>query len=158
MSKRHCCPPITVALLVLLTLSLRSAEPIWRGAGAIARQAGDAGRWIRPERFHAVHLDPAALREALARAPREFTPAAASAMIEFPMPDGSLARFRVCESPIMAPELAAKFPEIKTYCGQGLDDPSATIRRRRRCRSVTVSRCAGSAATLRSSSGSACAS
>jgi hypothetical protein len=42
-------------------------------------------------------------------------------IIELPMPDGSLQKFRVVESPVMAPELSAQFPNIKTFNIMGLD-------------------------------------
>ena len=44
------------------------------------------------------------------------------------MPDGTLARFRVEESPVLAPQVAAELPGVKTLSGQGIDDPTATAR------------------------------
>ncbi len=47
--------------------------------------------------------------------------------IAVPNPDGSLDRFTVAEASVMAPELAELFPDIRTFRGQGIDDPTATI-------------------------------
>jgi reprolysin-like metallo-peptidase family M12B len=96
----------------------------------------------RPEKTEAsklrtLTLDENAQRKLLSRAPMEKTNASGEltkvarqpqVIMTLPMPDGKLARFRVEESPVMPPRLAAMFPEIKTYRGQGLDDPTATTR------------------------------
>ncbi|MFD1873959.1 reprolysin-like metallopeptidase [Hymenobacter bucti] len=77
----------------------------------------------------ALTLDEAGLRAALAAAPLESKGSAAKPLVlTLPLPDGTNARFAVREAPVMAPELAAKFPEIKTYVGVGLDDAQATVR------------------------------
>src|SRR5581483_6323789 len=77
-----------------------------------------------------VRLNQAALGALLQRVPLEFSTAAKSAPVEMtlPLPNGKFARFQIEESPIMEPGLAAKFPQIKTYRGQGLDDRAALLR------------------------------
>lgn len=49
-------------------------------------------------------------------------------MLELPLPDGTTGRFRLTESPVMAPALQAKYPEIRCYTGTGVEDPSATLK------------------------------
>ena len=87
-------------------------------------------RWIVPQSYRTVGLNVDALQAVLDAAPMEGTPAAATSdvVLSLPLPEGGYGRFRIVESPVMAPELAAKFPEITTYAGQGLDDPTATTR------------------------------
>ena len=53
---------------------------------------------------------------------------AAPAVIRLPRPDGELVAFEFLASPVMEPALAAKFPEITTYAGHAVDDPSVTVR------------------------------
>ncbi|MGI8437666.1 MAG: reprolysin-like metallopeptidase, partial [Chthoniobacterales bacterium] len=89
-----------------------------------------ARRNIVPQTYRSLALDRPALENILAAAPPESTGPldATGTELTVPLPDGSLARFIVQESPVMEPKLAAKYPEIKTYIGQGVDDPTATVR------------------------------
>jgi uncharacterized repeat protein (TIGR01451 family) len=93
---------------------------------AAARGRGLAP-WLTPPVARHYAVNPAALRAVLGRAPIE-APGAGPTLLRLPRPDGSFASFRIVESPVMEPELAAKFPDIKTYVGQGVDDPGAVGR------------------------------
>jgi Metallo-peptidase family M12B Reprolysin-like len=88
-----------------------------------------AKRDIIPLVYRTVRLDKEALTQALTTAPMEFTrPSTENPIIHLPMPDGTMARFRFEESPVVEPGLSAKYPGLKTYRAQGLDDPTATSR------------------------------
>ncbi len=90
------------------------------------------GAWESPlpQRFRALEVDVNTLENLLSRAPAEGSAAAATSplLLTLPYPDGTDRRFRVEESPILEPELAASFPEIRTFAAKGVDDPTATAR------------------------------
>lgn len=105
-----------------------SAFPLWQPVDEQSIAPGPA-RPLVPASYRTVRLNEAALNEILARAPMEFTVARnEQPIITLPMPDGTIARFQFEESPIVEQALADKYPELKTYRGQGLDDPTATLR------------------------------
>ncbi len=85
---------------------------------------------INTKQHRDVTLNVSALEQLLQATPMERSAEAQSTQVIFslPLPDGTYGRFRIVESPVMAPELAAKFPEIKSFAGQGIDDPTATVR------------------------------
>jgi len=103
-----------------------SEDHLWRES-----KAGSKGKTEgMPEVYRALSLDLVAQKATLLHAPMEFTEAAKQAQVvmTLPMPDGSSARFRVEESPVLPSALAARFPGIKTYRGHALDDPTAITR------------------------------
>ena len=72
-------------------------------------------------------LDFKKLKNALKDAPMENTGSANELVLSFPIGDGSIEKFKVVESPVMAPKLASKYPNIKTYRGAGIDNPLHSI-------------------------------
>ena len=83
-----------------------------------------------PETYRTFRLDKGLLAVRLAAAPNEFArPAEDTAIIEIPLPDGTLARFRFEHSLVVEPGLLAKYPELgSTYRAYGIDDPTASAR------------------------------
>ena len=84
---------------------------------------------LRSQHVRSFALNRVSLHRVLAAAPRERTRAARlhPLVVSFPAPNGKFQRFALQQSAIMAPGLARKHPEIKTYSGRGIDDRAATI-------------------------------
>ncbi len=53
---------------------------------------------------------------------------ASPVILSFPNDQGKFERFHIYEASIMHPDLAARYPNIRSYAGQGIDDPTAVIR------------------------------
>jgi hypothetical protein len=126
--------PIGAVLLSLCLPGLGGAQNattnnIWRDVKENSVAASGA-RAIVPKSYRVVHLDTGGLSQLLAQAPLEFTEAARKSpvLITLPMPDGGLASFRVEQSPMTLADPTGKVSDFKTYSGQGIDDPTATVR------------------------------
>ena len=79
--------------------------------------------------YQVYSLDISVLKSALSKSPKRGSYSQKSSnIIEFPNTDGTFQRFSIFEASVMHPELQAKYPDIRSYAGKGIDDPSATIR------------------------------
>lgn len=85
---------------------------------------------INASSYRTLSLDLAALRASLAAAPMEFTPAAQDrpAQVSLPLPDGRMEVFELVESPVMAPGLAVKYPNIRAYAARSTERPMCSAR------------------------------
>ena len=99
----------------------------WRPAGSVFTKSIKMG-YI--SRYLVFQLDTIKMRAILSKAPTEknWRTAPEKKMIRIPFPDSTFQNFEVYETITMDSSLAAKFPELKTYGGQGVDDRTANGR------------------------------
>ena len=119
-----------------IVLAAESPQNIW---SEVAQTELDSGlnkakeNWVNPDQFRAFSLNKPALTDILKKAPLEQPQLNAlsrqqPALIYLPTPDGEYMAFEFVESPVMSSKLAEKFPELKTYSGFSIEDPSITVR------------------------------
>ncbi len=133
---RNCFICFLVVLFVLLTAEKGNAQYNTSNGNVIWSDVVESSiipqgaKQIAPVAYRTLSLNTTALKDVLSQVPLEKSEEAKSVniILSFPLPDGTYGFFSILETPIMEPELAAKFPQIKTYSGQGLDDDTATVR------------------------------
>jgi hypothetical protein len=103
---------------------LRKDVPAWRGQNSVLEPLMDAQPFTADiERIKSILLQVLPPGVTLPNGV-----AHPSVKLSLPMPEGGkYSRFVLEEVAIMHPDLAAKYPEIKTYRGRGIDDPGATL-------------------------------
>lgn len=106
-----------------------SSEGVWEEIDRRGIRLGALGATL-PATYRALRLNPDALRSVLSRAPREVVERSiqSDTILSLPLPGTRYGRFQIEESQVLAPELAAQFPELKSYRGRGIDDPTAWLR------------------------------
>ena len=135
---------VNLVALLLISAHVAAAAPtdspdgMWLDLAGVDLQtlpakAADRSTFVRPNEFRALWLDEQFLDQVLELAPSEIVGdrdqiAKSGATLWLPMPDGTNVEFAVVESPIMEPELAAQFPEIKTFTGRSIDGKDLYVR------------------------------
>jgi len=98
---------------------------LWQDVDASTIQARGEP-WLQPQTARTVELDFSAMVARAGTAPMERS--GSTIRVALPVPDGGFAEFDIVESPVMEAGLAAKYPSIRTYSGQGVQDTHARVR------------------------------
>ena len=119
----------SLIFILFLTHQVSGQANIWSDIDASSLQAKMPGE-IPPNSFRALSLNRVSIESFLKTIPLEaqVDVQLSQTIFQLPMPDGSMQQFRVVESPVMEKALAAKYPEIKTYLGKGINDPTSVVR------------------------------
>jgi uncharacterized protein (TIGR03437 family) len=106
------------------------ASELWQdvprsGSGVASYQSESL---VRLRASRSLRLNRAMLTQILTDAPLEAAGKASATLLALPLPDGRMANFRLENSPVLPPTLAAKYPEIQSYRGVAADIAGATMR------------------------------
>lgn len=123
---------LLVTVVAILTFSLGNAQnSFWTTISKERINESDKlERTSIPSEYELFSLDYEGIKNQLKKAPsRNFggiTPVS-NVILSFPNAEGELEQFRIYESSVMEAELAEKHPDIQSYVGQGIDNPTARM-------------------------------
>ncbi len=121
---------IIAAAMLFFSVSIfaQSGKTYWRAVTTVKNKSSV----IAPDKkslnkLKLYELDIQAIKADLASAPKRSVKNNSATVINFPNPDGSFGSYLVTENSVMDPVLQAKYPDIRSYVGKGIEDPTAII-------------------------------
>ncbi len=110
------------------TLAFSQQNNFWTKQSAVSNSRVKASKQNLPK-TQTYSLNIEALKQVLKQAPsRDKLSKSSNVIVAFPNSNGIMESFRIVEASNLDSELQAKFPEIRSYAGQGIEDPTAVIR------------------------------
>lgn len=118
---------LVIGMLFLSGISFAQTDRLWsEGSAKTNSEVLENKTNIFTPKIY--QLDINGLKNALKKAPKRLALREKSEIIiSFPNSEGKLENFKVKENSNFDPQLAAKYPDIKSYVGEGLDDPNSTV-------------------------------
>ncbi len=112
-------------MLALSGISFAQTYRLWTsGSSKISSPILESmSRFENPQLYH---LNISGLKNVLAKAPKRLT-GKSETIISFPNSAGKMENFKVTENSNFEPELAAKYPDIKSYTGENMKDPASKV-------------------------------
>ncbi|WBX97305.1 reprolysin-like metallopeptidase [Chryseobacterium gambrini] len=108
-------------------ISFAQTDRIWsETSGKSATEIFENKLTINNPKIYSLDIN--GLKNALAKAPKRLAAGEKSEIIiSFPNSEGKMENFKVRENSNFDPQLAAKYPDIKSYIGEGLGDSGSTV-------------------------------
>lgn len=112
-------------MLALSGISFAQTDRLWTSSSIKVSSPvfEDMSVFEDPQLFH---LNISGLKNVLAKAPKRLA-GQSGVIISFPDSTGKMENFKVAENSNFEPELASKYPDIKSYIGEGLEDPASKV-------------------------------
>ena len=121
---------IIFILMVLFATSVCfSQSNFWKKSKLNSPEHSSYVKNLQKDKYQIFSLDYDKLKAKLVNAPSRINQSSKySVVVNFPDEKGNMERFKVYETFLLAPAVAIKYPNIKTYIGFSLDNPGARIR------------------------------
>ncbi len=117
---------LSIVLLAFTSFSFaQSGKSLWQATTKKANMTALESRMQLPEN-NLFDLNLNGLKQSLVNAPKRDAKNS-TITLALPNADGKLENFKIYENSIMDPALAARYPEIKSYIGTGINNPTSTV-------------------------------